>query len=436
MFYARSILISNLRLYDCGQSRCLTVIFYASFHRPCFSSLKPPNGAINANGRIASCNITPSIVIHSHYSKSNCTSLLWYSSKSRRPFFRAYRKRVNKRLRLAKKPVLNEDQFSKAVSQLPARFNADDLHNVIALEDDPLVCLELFNWAAKQHRFKHSVNTYHITIQKLGVSGMIEEMYSIVDQLFDLPHFGSEALYNTVIYYFTKARKLSRAITVFKHMKKSKISDCMPSIRTYNFFFAAFISRRRDTYINHWYMGTMECLFRQMLNDGIEPDIFSLNSMIQGYVLSNHINDALRIFHQMGVVYSCLPNALTYDHLIHGLCAQARTKNAMDLLGQMKEKGFAASAKTYNSLVNALAIAGAVQEALHILREMTEKQIPSDLITYKTLLDEFCRKGRASEALSIVKELKEKHLVDSINYKNLVRAVKEGFASNRNEGFQ
>ncbi|KNA12947.1 hypothetical protein SOVF_121680 [Spinacia oleracea] len=421
MFPVGSFLISIQRVYNHDRSKCLACIFTSCFHQLCSAKLKPPHKVISP--RIYSSNFVPAITTYSHYSR-NRTSLLWYSSKPHRPFSGAYRQRVNRRLRIAKKPVLNEVQFNKAISQLPARFNADDLYNVIALEDDPLVCFELFTWASRQHRYKHSVNTYHITIQKLGVGGMIEEMYDVVDQFLALPHFGSEALYNTIIYYYTQARKLSRAITVFKHMKADN-SDCKPSIRTYNLLFAAFLSRRRDTYINHWYMGTMECLFRQMINDGIEPDIFSLNSMIQGYVSSNHVNDALRIFHQMGVIYSCVANALTYDYLIHGLCAQARTKNARELFSQMKEKGFVARAQTYSSLVTSLAIDGEIEEALSYLWEMTEKHKASDLITYKTLLDEFCRKGRAAEALRLLKKFQEKHLVDGPTYKKLLRVLND-----------
>ncbi|MED6215570.1 hypothetical protein PIB30_114996, partial [Stylosanthes scabra] len=120
--------------------------------------------------------------------------------------------------------------------------------------------------------------------------------------------------------------------------------------------------------------------------------------MVKGYVLSLHVNDALRIFHQMGVVYNCQPNAFTYDYLIHGLCAQSRTKNAEELCHEMKTKGFIPSGKSYNSLVNALALGGEIEEAVSYLWEMTEKQRSVDFITYRTVLDEICRRGRVQEA--------------------------------------
>ncbi|CAH2042708.1 unnamed protein product [Thlaspi arvense] len=240
--------------------------------------------------------------------------------------------------------------------------------------EDPLVCLELFKWALQQPRFRHNVSTYHITIKKLGVAKLYPEMEDIVNEVLSDPHVGSEALYNTIIYFFTEDRKLTKAVNIFKHMKNCKNVERRPSIRTYNLLFSAFLSRGSSTYINRMNMETIRCLFKQMVNDGVEPDIFSLNSMIKGCVLSLHINDALRIFHQMGVVYNCMPNSFSYDCLIHGLCAQGRTKNARKLCDEMKKKGFVPSSKSYNSLVNSLALGGEVDEALNYLREMIQNQ--------------------------------------------------------------
>ncbi|EPS72326.1 hypothetical protein M569_02437, partial [Genlisea aurea] len=167
---------------------------------------------------------------------------------------RSLRKRINKRARAAAKPLLNEPLFQKVLSQIPARFTNEDLHDVIALQEDPLVCLELFNWASKQHRFRHNVLTFHITIRKLGAAKMYEEMDAVVNQVLAIPAIASEPLYNSMIYYFTQARKLIRAVKIYKLMHSSKKLDCRPSIRTYNILFSALLSRGKNTYINHMYM--------------------------------------------------------------------------------------------------------------------------------------------------------------------------------------
>ncbi|KAJ0083947.1 hypothetical protein Patl1_30750 [Pistacia atlantica] len=356
---------------------------------------------------------------------SNASLCCFYSTKGPT---RSLRRRISKRSKANNKRTLDEAQFQSAVSQLPPRFSNEDLCNVITLQEDPLVCLELFNWASQQPRFRHDVFTYHITIKKLGAAKMYQEMDDVVNQVLAVPYVGSEALYNTIVYFFTEARKLTRAVNIFKHMRNSRNLECRPSIRTYNSLFTAFLSSGKNSYINHMYMETIRCLFKQMVNDGIEPDIFSLNSMIKGYVLSNHVNDALRIFHQINVVYNCEPNSFSYDYLIYGLCAQSRTKNAKELCDEMKKKGFVPSGRSYNSLVNALALNGEVEEAVNYLWEMIEKQRSVDFITYRTVLDEICRRGKDGEAIKLLKELQDKDLVDGHTYTKLQCVLGDDFA--------
>ncbi|GMP89050.1 hypothetical protein CsSME_00040782 [Camellia sinensis var. sinensis] len=109
-------------------------------------------------------------------------------------------------------------------------------------------------------------------------------------------------------------------------------------------------------------METIRCLFKQMVNDGVEPDIFSLNSMIKG--------------------------------------------------------------KAYNSLVNSLALDGEVDEAVNLLWEMMKNRRSADLVTYRTVLDEICRKQRVGDAIRLLKELQEKELVDNHTYRMLLHKLK------------
>lgn len=405
--------------HQCSYSSKINADYgFPCYLNPILKTLKPlefPNrNEINPHSRISSTAIPCS----------------FYSTK---PPTRSLRRRISKRATANAKPMLNEEQFRLAVSQLPPRFTNEELCNVITEQKDPLVCLELFNWASQQPRFRHDVLTYHITIKKLGAAKMYQEMDDVVNQVLAVPYVGSEALYNTIIYFFTEARKLTRAVNIFKHMKTNRKLGCRPSIRSYNILFTAFLSRGRNSYINHVYMDTIRCLFKQMVNDGIEPDIFSLNSMIKGYVLSNHVNDALRIFHQMGVAYHCLPNSYSYDYLIHGLCAQGRTKNARELCDEMKNKGLVPSSISYNSLVNALALGGEVEESVDYLWEMIQKQKSVDFITYRTILDEICRRGRVGEAMKLLKELQDKDLVDGHTFTKLQEVFEEdlGYSNDR-----
>ncbi|RID53972.1 hypothetical protein BRARA_G01330 [Brassica rapa] len=336
---------------------------------------------------------------------------------------RSLRRRISKRNN--PKPVLDQSKFQETVSKLPPRFTPEELADAITLQEDPLVCFHLFNWASQQPRFKHESCTYHTAIRKLGAAKMYKEMDDVVNQVLSVRHVGSENLYNSILYYFTKAGKLIRAVNIFRHMANSKNLECRPTIRAYHILFKALLGQGNNSYTSHMYMETIRSLFRQMVDSGIEPDVFALNCLVKGYVLSLHVNDALRIFHQMGVVYNCQPNSFTYDYLIHGLCAQGRTVNARELLGEMKGKGFVPNGKSYNSLVSALALSGEVDDAVSCLWEMVESGRVVDLITYRTLVAESCRKGKYDEARRLLGTLREKKLVDRDSYDKLMNVLRK-----------
>ncbi|RWR87884.1 Pentatricopeptide repeat [Cinnamomum micranthum f. kanehirae] len=355
-----------------------------------------------------------------------------YSSKPRSQFTRSRSKSKAQAQALA---AAAQDLFQQSLSQLPPRFTTQDLYKALSLQRDPNACLLLFNWASQQPRFRHDVSTFLIIIKKLGAAQLLDEFDAIVSQALSLS-VTSETLFNTIIYFYTESRKLSKAVSVYKHMKKCKDPNCRPSVRTYNLLFSAMLSRGTNSYINYMYMETIRCLFKQMVDDGLEPDVFSLNAMIKGYVLSLHVNDALRIFHQMGAVYKCLPNAFSYDYLVHGLCAQGRSMNAQELYGEMKSKGFVPSRKAYNSLVNCLAIGGEVDEAVRILWEMEEMKRVVDSITYQTVVDALGRQGRVEEAVRLLRKLREKDMLDGHLYGKLMHLLQDDFGgSDGRNGF-
>jgi pentatricopeptide repeat protein len=77
--------------------------------------------------------------------------------------------------------------------------------------------------------------------------------------------------------------------------------------------------------VHYMYMDNVSVLFKQMLKEEIPPDTRTLNVLIRGYVQSLHLNDALRVFHQMRPLYGCEPNTFTYNYLVYGLSAQGHT---------------------------------------------------------------------------------------------------------------
>ncbi|XP_078428284.1 pentatricopeptide repeat-containing protein At2g27800, mitochondrial-like [Wolffia australiana] len=214
---------------------------------------------------------------------------------------------------------------------------------------------------------------------------------------------------------------LSKALHLFDRMPR-------PTLSTYNLLLSALLAPpKSSSFTHHLHMDAVRRLFRRMLDAGVEPDVVSLNSVIRGYVLALHVNDALRVFHQMGVAYRCLPDGTTYGLLVHGLCAQGRTVNAKELFLEMKSKGFVPCGKVFNSLASALAMAGELDGAVEVLWEMEFSRRRGDFITFRTVLEEMCRRGREREAVGLLKEFREKRLVCERAFRELLSGLEDDF---------
>ncbi|XP_073008046.1 pentatricopeptide repeat-containing protein At2g27800, mitochondrial-like [Typha latifolia] len=329
----------------------------------------------------------------------------------------------------SKPQPLDPTLLDRAISSLPPRFSSSDLAETLVHESNPLLCFHLLSWYLHHPRFRPDPNPFLITIKKLGSSRLYTEFDSITSLSLSLPSFPvTSTLYNTIIYFYCEARKLGKAMHVYTRMRASPDPSVHPNAHTYNLLFTALLARGGpNSYIHYVYMDIVSALFRQMVDAHVEPDVMSLNALVKGYSQSLHLNDALRIFHQMGPVYKCEPDSCTYSYLIHGLSAQGRTRNAQELFDEMREKGLMLSAKAGNSLVSALAMEGEVAAAERVMWTVAGMGRAVDGITCRALLEEICRRGRKAEAVGLVRDMEEREVVDGRMSRELRSWIQEEF---------
>lgn len=239
----------------------------------------------------------------------------------------------------------------------------------------------------------------------------------------------SSSLYNTLIYFYLEGGRLGKAFHVYTVMLKSKDPCAKPTTHTYNLLFTALLNRcSKNSYVQYVYMDNVRALFRQMIESGIKPDLLCLNSVIKGYVQSMHLNDALRIFHQIELVYGLEPDGCTYSYLIHGLCAQGRTRNARELFDEMKEKKLVLDSRASNSIVSALAIEGEVEDAIKVMWELGPMGRVMDEITCRALIGEMGQLGRQKEAKALVWEMAEKGVMNQKLRRGLLIWIEDEFS--------
>jgi pentatricopeptide repeat protein len=209
-------------------------------------------------------------------------------------------------------------------------------------------------------------------------------------------------------------------------MRASADPAARPSADTYHALFTALLSRGGgDTLVHYMYMDNVSALFRQMLEEGIPPDTRTLNVLIRGYAQSLHLNDALRLFHQMRPLYGCEPDAFTYSYLVHGLSAQGRTRNARELFDEMRGNGLLPTEPACNAFVGALAMAGEAGDAEWVMWEMARAGRVVDDITRRALVEELSRAGKREDADRLAREMEQKGIVSARELQALLSSIRD-----------
>ncbi|XP_009387646.2 pentatricopeptide repeat-containing protein At2g27800, mitochondrial [Musa acuminata AAA Group] len=337
-----------------------------------------------------------------------------------------------RRRRRTKPPPVDQSLLDLAVSRLPPRFSAPDLADALACLPDPRLCPHLFSWAMDRHRRRLTADhsPFLAAVKRLGAARLYRDMDAVASLVLALPFSlpPAEPHLNTLLYFYAEARMLPKAVHVYTRMRASPDPAAHPTAATYNLLFAAMLGHDdASSYIHHVHMGTVRLLFRQMVDAGIAPDRLALNAIVKGYAQSLHLNDALRVFHQMGPVHGCEPDEHTYSLLVHGLCAQGRTRNARELFVEMRGKGMVPSRRACNSLVCALALAGETRDGEEVMWGVARVGRAPDLITCRTLLEEICRQGRVGEAMELLRKMGEEELVDGRIQRELQHGIEDEF---------
>ncbi|CAL2264525.1 unnamed protein product [Prunus armeniaca] len=145
---------------------------------------------------------------------------------------------------------------------------------------------------------------------------------------------------------------------------------------------------------------------------GLEPNVLTFNTLINGYLLEHRVAEAAALFHKMMRAAiqllrkmeerPCKPDLVAYSTIIDSLCKDTQVVDALNLFSEMISKGIAPNVITYNSLMNGVCKLGEWKEATRLLNETVSKNIFPDVFTFKVLVDTLCKEGTVVEAEGVV----------------------------------
>ncbi|KAF8393020.1 hypothetical protein HHK36_021261 [Tetracentron sinense] len=312
-----------------------------------------------------------------------------------------------------------EKQFETWIDKLKPGFTPDDVADALRSQSDPDLALDIFRWTGQQRSYKHNHVTYHTMIQ-IAISGKrFGHAETLMEEVIAGACSGSVPLYNSIIRLCCGKKPLfNRAFDVYKKMLRSP--DCKPSLETYTLLLNSVLKKFNKLNICYVYLNAVRSLLKQMKASGVIPDTLALNLIIKAYSKCLEIDEAIRIFREMGL-YGCEPNDYTYSYITKGLCEKGRVSQGFVFYKEMRDKSLVPSSSTYMILICSLSLEQRFDDASSILFDMLSNSRVPDLLTYKTLLEGLCREGRGNDAFELLEELRKKDSsMGERTYKNLL----------------
>ncbi|KAL2554701.1 Pentatricopeptide repeat-containing protein [Forsythia ovata] len=204
--------------------------------------------------------------------------------------------------------------------------------------------------------------------------------------------------YTTVISAFVKAGSMDKAQQVLAEMARIRVPA---NLITYNILLKGYCQQLQ--------IDKAEELIRVMISDaGIEPDVVSYNTLIDGCILVDDSAGALAYFNEMrkrGIT----PTKISYTTLMKAFALSGQPKLANKVFDEMlNDPRVKVDLVAWNMLVEGYCKLGLIDEAKSIIQRMKDTGFHPNVATYGSLAHGIALARKPGEALLLWNEIKER----------------------------
>ncbi|KAF3495774.1 hypothetical protein DY000_02057910 [Brassica cretica] len=155
-----------------------------------------------------------------------------------------------------------------------------------------------------------------------------------------------------------------------------------------------------------------------MVTKGCDPDIVTLNILINGYCKAKLVDDGMTLFRKMSSPRGVVADTVTYNILVQGFCQSGQLNVAKELFQEMVSEGAHPDIVTYGILLDGLCDKW--------------RRVKPNVKTYTIMIGGLCKKGSLPEAGLLFKKMEEDGIApDSGPYNTLIRAhLRDGDLAN------
>ncbi|CAK9176333.1 unnamed protein product [Ilex paraguariensis] len=212
--------------------------------------------------------------------------------------------------------------------------------------------------------------------------------YQLLEEGKKFGYLPSEFTYKVLMEGLCRECDLCKAREVLKIMLNKKGVD---KTRIYNIYLRALSLTNNSTELLN--------VLVFMLQTECQPDVITLNTVINGFCKMGRIEESLKVFHDMMTGKFCPPDVVTFTAIICGLLKTGRTEEAFDLLHNvMPKKGLSPGVVTYNAVIRGLFRLHRADDAMEVFNGMARGGVVANSTTYTIIIDGLCESDQIPEA--------------------------------------
>ncbi|KAM0944050.1 putative tetratricopeptide-like helical domain superfamily [Dioscorea sansibarensis] len=233
-------------------------------------------------------------------------------------------------------------------------------------------CLRILWRFLRSNETLITTSTVTSIIKVLGDEGLAKEALAAFYRMKQLHCKPDVIAYNTVISALCRIGDFKNARSLLEQMELPG-ARCPPDTYTYTILIGYYCRRSMETGCRKairrriWEANHM---FRRMLFKGFVPDVVTYNCLINGLCKSYRIERALEVFDEM-LQRGCVPNRVTYNSFIRHYSVVNEVDKGVEMMRVMvARKHGVPTSSSYTPIIHSLCEAGRVKEARDFLVEM------------------------------------------------------------------
>ncbi|KAL6200417.1 hypothetical protein ACLB2K_030198 [Fragaria x ananassa] len=199
----------------------------------------------------------------------------------------------------------------------------------------------------------------------------LQHALNVFDEMLQRRSLPSVVRFNQILTQVSRLKHYSDVIAMNKQMVQCGIR---PDIFTLSIVMNCFCRLHQ--------MSCCLSVLGQFFKLGLQPDVAAYSTLINGFVLENRIQEAARIFSKMVHGGHCVPNVVTFNTIIKGLCRMGDNNEAIQFLRKMEERGCQPNVVSYNTIIDSLCKKTLVVDAMNLFSEMISKGIAPNVATW------------------------------------------------------